>query len=873
MPKKLPLVSSQWLQLAVLVFIAGIVGVGGVRLTRGIHAAATHGILEVTTYDGSIAAGNEIGEVLVVTAPGGSGKNCDPISGTTDATQGANHGQKSFTCLAATGGGPRAYTFSNATRDGYRMSGASPHQPGDTFHISAGAKTSLSIVLTQNDVPPPPPGPDPPPPPPPPPPGATYGVLNAIVTDSGGTPLSGITVYTDHGGSGVTCSPISGITNGQGRVTFTCQAASDGGTRAYRFVNAGGGDYRLSGSSPHQPGDSFHVSAGSNNSFTIIMTRAAPTPASPPVAPPSPPPRTVPGIIAGTPPGPAGSAPGGSGGASAAGHPDSEKTGTVQVTTYVYGANGSRTRLSGVNLHIQSVNHDTTDAADSCSVYNQTTSSSGSPVTGGNYGQVHFTGCWTGIGGSKAYQLSFGQFPAGMTFSDFKITGPSGAKFLSDTTSSSGIDEQFKVLKDQETRLEINLTKTSGNGSNVDQVITQQGIRYVPADTSQAAREAAAALNAAHPQGVAADIDDPETPEDTAAPSTPGHLTAVQDASGSIALSWEAATGNPPGETITYSAQRIIKDSTEDPEPIGDTTTDLTALDDSSNLEYPKTYIYQVIASDDNDNESEPATVEVTTTEIAPNVIADPLSANTGEAAVAAGTSATTTEDSTTISNQDGSASLVIPSGANSEDLACAVSTSDTSGGDSLTDIGAPIGTSYQPVCRNDSGDIVSDFTDEVDLSVSVDDSAVTDDTTLYGFDGIDWVEIPTDDSAGAATADDKAISQNSLGYGSAKKVHNMGSHKTVYTVKTKRLTNLVLVKKYASSHASTLPVVFTFIAILVLGLAARTVVIRRFNLAHVYAPYGDIDLLPLPGPPSPGSNPYLIDPDDQSRGRTGRDE
>ncbi len=824
-------------------------------------AGAPNGTVDIVTYDGSVGTGNEIGSVDVAVDQGGSGVQCSPSTGTTQAGTGDNHGHVHLTCPAAADGGPRTYKFVSASRLNYVVSPNSPHPAGDTFHVSGGATTTLSVVMDRvSSIPPPVSTPAPAPT------SIPTGTLDIITYDgsvTAGNEIGSVDVVTDQGGSGVQCSPTGGTTDAgtganHGHVHLTCPAAADGGPRTYKLSSASRFNFVLSPNSPHVAGDTFHVSSGATTTLSLVMDRVSSLP--PPVATPTPTPSPAPSNPSTPPP------------------PANQKTGSAQVTTYIYHTDGSKTRLGGVNLHIQSVNYDTTDSAHSCNNYNETSDSSGTPASNAQYGQVHFNSCWIGAtGNGKVYQLSYTQLPAGYSFRSFHITGPAGETFSSGATSNTdGLNEQFKINPNDTTKLEVWLNQNDESQtdlSNVKQVVTQTGTRYVPADDSEASKQAAAALNLLTGGGTTdlSDIDPDEGDdfgdenEDLGSPTAPGGLTAVQDASGSVSVTWQASTGDPVGENVSYSVQRTIKNSTDDPEDIGDTTTDLSVLDTSDNLEYPQTYVYIVSAFDENDNTSDESTVEITTTPLASNVAAavdptaaDPAADTTAEDPTApdptdsttatdpttdpTDTATDTTTNTTTINSPDQQATLVIPDGATSEPLSCSVSSTDSTGADLLADIGTVVGDTAQPVCRDDTGNVVDDFTEEVDMTLEEDNSDITDDTDLYGFDGTDWEKIPADTvkSSSDSTKTETTAGKGNIKFSSANKVKN--GHKTKYTVKSKRIVKLALVDRRGSSINPATPIV-SLMLLLVLGVAARIIVQRR--LAESYNPsYSDADLM-----------------------------
>ncbi|MDB5170315.1 MAG: hypothetical protein JWO35_9 [Candidatus Saccharibacteria bacterium] len=864
--KVLSFASAGWLHYAAIVLVVGLVGAGGVKLTLASLAATPTANLTIHTYVGT-GYSTSLGYVNVtVRHAGGNDISCRSDPGSTDG-----NGNLIMNCDLALNGTARTYYLAAATRSGYSYAGSfTNHDVTGGFHVASGG-TTLYIAMN-DDTPAPAPAPSPSPTPAPTPApsqpetAGNDGVMDFGVVDTAGQPIDGVDI-TIGPVSGGMCTSYNGRQwkegTAGGHVRFRCQTANlTNGPRDYMLLSASKAGYSRSAYSPHPIPDQFTVNPGNANPYTnptsyaIILKRdvTAVAPASP--APGS---TTTPGTQA--PASPAAPAPG-----APTVNPADQRKGSVQVTTYVYGADGKRTRLGGIEVHIKSANpgYATDDKAHNCPDYNQTTSSSG-PASGANYGQVHFTGCWTGsdADNTEAYQLSYAQLPRGLSFKSFQITGPSGSKFLSGNTSTEGaVTEAFNVKKDQETTLEIMLFKNglsqAANSSGVKEVITQKGTRYDPADDSEASKKAAAALNAANPQGGTAiknAIEPPEPGVDDIPPSVPKNFKAVQDDSGSVALSWDASTGNPAGEAIVYDVERVVKDSTDAPDIVGDTTDGLTALDLSEDLEYPKTYVYLVTATDAEFNTSDSESVEITVTKPVSNVQgtdpdADPPATTSNPA-------------STSITSEDKAAGISIPAGAASQDLACDISGSDSTGSDTLNAIGPVIGSIYSPVCTNDAGESEEEFSEDLDYSLEIDEGEVTDDTELYGYDGTDWELIPTSETDSSKST----ASKGNLKYSSAKKTK--GAHKTTYNVKSKRILKLALVNQKGGSPSAVTPVV-TLMLLVVLGVAARTIVRRRLVASYAMPYGGDVDLIsfqqsttstPTTTPTPPADQSYFVQP------------
>jgi hypothetical protein len=285
---------KQWVKASCILLILVAVSAVGLHLTNASFASRPTGTLDIVTYEGSVAPERAIGSVNVFTDQGGSSVQCSPKGGTTDGAPGSNHGHLHLTCGAALNGSALTYVFLGATRDGYSISPNSPHHPGDTFHITGGQTTVLSIVL---DGPPPPAviqqhdttqtGGTPAqvttqqPQDKPTPTKAPDGTLD-IVTYEGsvkdGNEVGNIKVTTDQGGSGVQCDSRSGYTDttkgkNYGHVHLNCPAGADGGSRTYVLSGVTSSTYKISGSSPHQIGDAFHIDGNKTTVLSIVVKK------------------------------------------------------------------------------------------------------------------------------------------------------------------------------------------------------------------------------------------------------------------------------------------------------------------------------------------------------------------------------------------------------------------------------------------------------------------------------------------------------------------------------------------------------------------------------------------------------------------------
>ena len=274
------------LALLLLVLLTSVIGL---KLTNASFAARPTGTLDIITYEGSVGSGNEIGGITVTTDQGGSTVQCSPRSGTTDSNRGGNYGHVHLSCGAALNGGPLTYVLTGVSRSGYSLSPNSPHQIGDTFRISSGQTTRLSLVVdgpprqqtstsssqnnsqsssssqsSQNA-----------------PSGTPNGTLDIVTYENSvkdGNEIGSVKVVVDQGGSGVQCSNRSGTTdpgggNNHGHVHLSCPAAQDGGPRTYVIQSVERDGYSLASSSPHQINDAFHINGNQTTVLSLVLVR------------------------------------------------------------------------------------------------------------------------------------------------------------------------------------------------------------------------------------------------------------------------------------------------------------------------------------------------------------------------------------------------------------------------------------------------------------------------------------------------------------------------------------------------------------------------------------------------------------------------
>lgn len=823
-----PLNSFGIVRYSLMLTFVSLFAMSGVGYMVATSAASAKGSIEFTVR---AKDGTPLENVMIRLA-GAGGFNCADMSRLT--------GPRGHATFSRCTPGVNRYTIASYEKGGYIVSDNTPHPPGDKLSVWAGINNEVSLIMRT-----------PPPAAPAPNSGGTAapsgGSASPGGNGNGGTPApsgsgaatrgSGKIVFRvrDEAGSGVSgvrirlaapggfscggsSSPVD-VTGPLGNSTFDCQTLAEAGalpnSPQYTIAELSVNGYSLSPKNPHLVGDTIRAWKGVTNEATVIL-RKNPAPAS------APPAGAALAPAASTPAAPT---------AALAPVTSAQKKGTIQVTTYVYNLNGTISRIGSVRVHTKAVGISGDDTARNCSDPNKLTNSSG--PGGVSYGQASFKDCWTG-NGSQAYQLTSITVPAGYTYRSYRITGPAGAAFASGATSTnSGVEEQFIVSSGATVKLAIWLNKAeAGNPalSGVKQIVNQNGVKFKPGNNSVQAQKTAELLNTIFSnKGVnLASLSPEETfldnqdygldsqdakllDEDMQPPSAPRNLKAEQDRSGSITLRWEAAVGDPANETVTYSVERAIKGSDNQADLL-DFTESLSSLDDSDTLEYPQTYIYMVVAADDNGNESPPATVEITTVKPAANLGIQSL------------------DDSTTTANQDSAATLAVDSNLDTA-LACDVSTSSSEGIDLLDSLGPVVGEVYTPVCRDDSGDIYNQFDENIDLSVEYDSIEAEGDATLYGFDGTDWQAIS--DSG----------QKSSLPYSTVTKTTKLG--KTTYKITTKRPFAVALVSgKQKPPVPAPLPPLLTLMAFGAMIFLAQRMIRRRLEARYV-VPYGDIDLLP----------------------------
>lgn len=484
-------------------------------------------------------------------------------------------------------------------------------------------------------------------------------------------------------------------------------------------------------------------------------------------------------------------------------------------------------------------------------------------------------------------------------------------KFRSGQADSQKISEQFDVKANSETTLEVWMNKnnitspgggtttsapsgsrpSSGSGSTgsgsaaAHEVITQTGTRFVAANNNQVSKELAAVLTATYvpPRGanpsrtieetIQSHVDDsasdPEGGEcdpdieecdggqtDDTPPSAPTNLKATQDKSGSIVLTWDASVGDPKDEEITYTVDKFIQGQNE---PESTDTPDLNWTDDSEDIDYPQVYIYRVTASDADGNTSNSVSVTVQAEQPTPNV---PVSVNGQEASqqqvanLAPGSSIAPNSVAplgpVEIKHEGSQLSVEIPAGSASKPLSCDIATGDNSGEDVLADLGSEAAGGDKLLCRDSDGQQVEEFGEDVELTLDVDESELSGDEELYGYDGNDWEQIDTvsgDEDISNVSSDKPAENKGTLVYTAASKGKVKGA-KTRFKVKTKKPMKLAVVKPKPQTNL--LPFIFIggFAVASLLIVIASNRVKRRVTGANFKKGF-DVDLLPM-APRSP---------------------
>lgn len=411
--------------------------------------------------------------------------------------------------------------------------------------------------------------------------------------------------------------------------------------------------------------------------------------------------------------------------------------GSIQATTYIYNNDSSLTRIGNTEVHVQAVGFATTDVAHNCNPYNLTTNSNHSST---GYGQAHFPNCWSASTGTKAYQFS-------------QIITPAGYTFRSIHSSNLRSDGYFDVHAGQETAVDIWLnppgqsggaTSSSGSGNLAtagggrqvvgSQQITGQVVTRSLNGSSPATAGGFAGVNAGVPSlldDIIADTGDPELDsvgtsddaadsEDTAPPSPPGLLKAVEVAAGTVLLSWQAASDNEGVDS--YSIERSVNGSAW--EPIGDGITDTDYIDTAT--AYNQRYSYRVSTLDLSGNQSGASTIEIT---IKPFKVNAPAGDRLPDS----------------VESQDGHATLTLPDGASRINLECGLILDDQDGQDVLANYGDIVSGPYLPVCKDADGDTVDSFDQSVDMSIDVSDDGLSGDDDMIGFDGDGWSEAGLD--------------------------------------------------------------------------------------------------------------------------------
>ncbi len=414
----------------------------------------------------------------------------------------------------------------------------------------------------------------------------------------------------------------------------------------------------------------------------------------------------------------------------------------------------------------------------------------------------------------------------------------------------------------------------------VHQVVTKNGISYVAAKNNEASKTLATLLNTLinpnqldptnvtgtnngavpdkckvddppeecdidpcdadnPPEDCAIDPCDGDNPpddcnEDMDPPTVPASLSAQQDPSGSIVLSWGKSTGNPPEEEVKYIVERY-EAGNENPEEFEALGAEYL---DKQDLKYPKEYTYNIYSVDLNDNTSDAASVTIVTQppeanvsreigqqQESPNDNGQPQPDNPAES------------PSIPISSPSLPVTVNIPTNAHPEPMACAVGeTGDDS--DLLTSIGDTVVDPSQLVCREEDGELVEDFDEELETEIELEDEEI-EDSELYVFDGTDWQEVSADEDG------ESKVEGTLAQYASAKREKGVKGAKSKLKVKSKKPIKLAVIKR-TNSNAS--KAIFILPPLVLLAGGAWYVLRRRQVVPALNETPGlkDIDLMPI---------------------------
>ncbi len=601
--------------------------------------------------------------------------------------------------------------------------------------------------------------------------------------------------------------------------------------------------------------------------------------------------------------------------------PNKERRGALEITTYVYKGPGSLERIGNTKIAIESVNFEKAGPENRCSEESgKTDSSGGSKEANANYGQVNFKKCWTSSDGAKYYRIKSIEIPSGYEFRS--LHSMDGVFKTSKTGTAANVGDMFEIKDELKTRLGVWMNKVAlpaeavaaaqqganpstsspapdvstgrpggGQTGAVHQVVTPKGVEYVPAKPNQASKTLAEILNSAlaanqlappvaptNETGEPAPTDEPaddspveEGPpglctEDGSCPTEPAtppslvtNFKAVQEASGSITLTWDASTNEPVDESVSYTIKRTAEGATD----FTTNTTDETSFLDEEELEYPKKYKYQIFAEDELQNASAITEVDITTVPLTPNVPAeddgkpteitdDPMSESSPSAPQPAPEASTTdpVEGGDKTDDIDVTVKVEIPDDAHDGAMACGLSDGSVVQAEMTDDLGEIVGTQKTLSCRQLDGGLIDDFGSDIGFEFEIPEEQ-SEDVGLYQFDGVDWQEVQFDGDVEEGAVKGAKLEQNG---------------KTKFKVASKNGNTFALIKQGDNGNSIN-PIVIIVPVVLSLA-AASAIVFYKLRLNKKFAAFGHHPYTPDPAslPVQPLAPAQVVAPSSQPK-------
>lgn len=309
---------------------------------------------------------------------------------------------------------------------------------------------------------------------------------------------------------------------------------------------------------------------------------------------------------------------------------------------------------------------------------------------------------------------------------------------------------------------------------------------------------------------------------DDTKPEVVKSLIAEEVAAGTVKLTWSPSTDDS-GEPPTYTIDRATNGGDWEPVESDWTDTELTDefLDNEDLPVYEGEYTYRVLAVDDSGNESGYSTpAPIKTGKFKPTI-------------PAAG-------DPANLDSPDETVAVDIADGATDEALDCRIASGDTSNAVLTTNVGEVQGEINTTVCREEDGDKIEEFDEEVEYDVDIENSLVSDDTDVYGFDGTDWEEIDTDEGDEEFEEEE----ETTLGKVKAKRVKGA---KTTFKVKSKKPMILAVIDRNSGSPVVKIGITTAFVGLLGgVGFMTYATIVRRRQQQIALKPYEDVDIRPL---------------------------